>query len=93
MRFYGKAMRNASMILFWSAFVLFVGSFLVSGAIYGQLFQQQGVEISPPISSREMSWQMISAALNAWNNSLLPFFGAALLWTIERKLPTREAAE
>ena len=91
MRFYTKAMRNASMILFWSAFTLFFGSFLVNAAVYGQMFNQQGVEISPAISSHDMVWQMISAALNSWNNAMLPFFGAAVLWLLERKLPTAGA--
>ena len=93
MTFYSKAMRNASVILFWSAFALFLGSFLVSMAVYSQLFQQQGVELSPPIGSREIVWQMISGALNAWNISLLPFFGSALLWTLERKLPSAGGTE
>ena len=87
MRFYQKAMRNASTILFWSAFVLFFGSFLVNMAVYNQMFQQNGVGSVPPFGSREMLWQLISSALNAWNNSLLPFFGAAILWVLERKLP------
>ena len=92
MRFYEKAMRNASIILFWSAFALFLGSVLVNMAVYGQIFQQQPIEVAP-IGSREMLWQLISSVLNALSNALLPFFGAALLWAIERSIQARGGAE
>jgi hypothetical protein len=87
MRFYVKAMRNASLILFWSAFVLFFGSILISAAIYDQQLQRTGVEIAESIETREVAWQIVSAVLSAWNLAMLPFFGAAFLWTLERKLP------
>jgi hypothetical protein len=84
MRFYENAMRNASLILFWSAFGLFLGSVLVSAGIYGQLFQHQGNEFSEPMRSNDFFWQMVSTTLNALSSALLPFFGAAFLWTLER---------
>jgi hypothetical protein len=62
-------------------------------AAYNQMFQQNGVGVVPQIGSSAMLWQMISSALNSLNAALLPFFGAAILWVLERKLPDAGGAQ
>ena len=85
MRFYEKAMRNASLILFWSALVLFAGSLLLSAAVYDQQMQYSGAEIPSRTDSREAIWQVITAVVNAWNVALIPFFGSAFLWALQKR--------
>ena len=90
MSFYRACMKRASVILFWSAVVLFFASLVVSFGIYQQLFQgpSAGVVISP---SSGTGWEFASALLSALNNAVWPFAAAALLYVLEKRGP--EAAE
>ena len=93
MRFYEKAMRNASVILFWSAFALFAGSLLLSAAVYEQQMQSTGMEIPTRTDSRDAIWQIVGAVVNAWNVALFPFFGSAFLWVLQKRLSMAGVAE
>ena len=93
MRFYEKAMRNASLILFWSALALFAGSLLLSAAVYDQQMQYAGTEIPARTDSRDAIWQVLTAVVNAWNVALFPFFGSAFLWALQKRPAIAGGAE
>ena len=93
MMFYEKAMRNASLILFWSAFALFAGSLLLSAAVYQQQMQSTGMEIPSHTDSRDAIWQIVGAVVNAWNVALFPFFGSAFIWALQKRRSIAGAAE
>jgi hypothetical protein len=73
------SMRNASPILFWSALILFVLTFLAMSAT--SLFPDENDQ-----TDRATFASLIFTALvQGLNNAVWPFTGAALVWVLQRR--------
>jgi hypothetical protein len=73
------SMRNAAPILFWSALILFVLTFLAASAI--SLFPNENNQTDPAIHASNI----FNALVQGLNNAVWPFTGAALVSTLQRR--------
>jgi hypothetical protein len=73
------SMRNAAPILFWSALILFVLTFLAVSAI--SLFPNENNQTDPAIHLSNI----FNALVQGLNNAVWPFTGAALVWVLQRR--------
>jgi hypothetical protein len=96
--FYTWAMRCASAILFTIGLITIVITF--GFQLWNYLHMSGGIDGSYGPGSGQYRWLEVCGALvGALSTSILPLFGAALLWRIDRwrspvpPVPAQEAAE
>lgn len=78
MKFFDYMMRHAAPVLFWTSVLIFLGGLATS------LLVERG--ITPYGSDSIISAEaLVRAIYVALSNAALPFMGAAIIWTIQRK--------
>ena len=90
--FYSRAMRGATVILFALAMLIPIVSFIVAFSTYAT---PNSGEFGPMSSGGVPSnlLLLVGAFVNGLNNAVWPFFGAALLWRLDRYVISKDAVE
>lgn len=78
MSFYERMMRDASLVLFWMAVLLFVGGFAMS-------VLQDLPEFSPYGGNGLSVRSVVTAIYSALSAAVWPFMGAGIIWTLQRR--------
>ncbi len=92
MSFYAKCMRNGSVILFWMAIITGVAGFV---SVVNGMWEMLTSGLESPYQSHSPSAfvQLLLAFGSALSTAAWPFFGAALLWLLDKRIPISGKAE
>lgn len=92
MSIYDKSMRNGSLVLFWMAIIISVMTF---ASVLSNSWEMVSSGLASPYEDHSPSAVLLvlTALASGLSSAAWPFFGSALLWLLDRRLPALESKE